>query len=161
MRTTSLQHRLLLAVAVDRLVDAGILELDEPEVPFEERHQYRYLRTTIDGDIPALICLSRPYKDQWTVTIALWPSDDAEPRMGVMNAREAPGGAFAAGWLNRWQFKRARFDIEHFHNARALVNRDRRKRIAAITVPANGEAIRLMALYPLSHDGSGQFSAAA
>ena len=144
MHSTGPQHRLLLAIAVDHLVSAGMLKIDEPNVPFEKRYEYGCLRTTIDGSIPALVCLSRPYKDEWTITIALWPSADAESRMGVTRPLAPPGEVYAGGWVNRWQFHGRNFGVELFHDARASLNRDRRERIAAIAVPADGEAAQLM-----------------
>lgn len=137
-------HRQILALAVDALIRVGMLDLHEAEDASSTGRNPRYLRTVLEGGIPALIYVSGPHRDEWIISVALWPDADAEKIMHISSSRLRAGGAFAWGWLNRWQFDGESFDIERFHDARVHVAPDRRTAIVALCRRGEGHVRSLL-----------------
>ena len=134
----SFHHRHVLALAVDALIRADMLDLHERDEASSTGHNPRYLRTVLTGGIPALIYLSGPHRDEWIVSIALWPNVGAERIMHLSSSGLRVGGAPAWGWLNRWQYEGESFGIERFHDARMHVAPERRAAIVALSAPGEG-----------------------
>jgi len=132
MRTSSSQHYTMLSIAKDKLLALGTLDINEPESSFKERSHGCYVRVTLDDGTPALIYLSRCYRDEWVASIALWPTVDAEEYMHLSGADSRAGEAFACGWLNRWEFEGRAIGIERFHDAYAYVDKQRKSCLAAM-----------------------------
>ena len=96
-------NRLVLALVADFLTNEGYLVLHELECADYERHTRRFFRCTLDGDIPALILLSPCYRDEWTISVVLWPMESGKSAP-CFETEEHTGLAYFRGWLNRWMF---------------------------------------------------------
>lgn len=131
MSASSSNHTLL-SIARDALLAADTIDINEPEAPSAERSQGRFVRLTLEGGTPALIYVSRCYRDEWIVSIALRPTADAEQHMANSAAGPLAGEAFAWGWLNRWQQDGCAIAIERFHDARLYVASSRWAAIVAM-----------------------------
>lgn len=145
-------HRFILSLGLDAALRQDMIRLDEPERSVTDSGLGQLVRTTLDGDIPALIYVTRCWKAEWIISVALWPTSHAEEVMQSSNADAAAGEVFASGWVNRWCHSGRAFDIEQFHDNRCYVAPDRRARLAAIDLPLGSAAERLMRLYPLPAD---------
>lgn len=131
MSASSLNHALL-SIAGDRLLTAATIDINEPEAPFNNYGSSRFLCSAFNNETPALIFVSRCYRNEWIGSIALWPTADAEQHMPISAAGSLAGEVFAWGWLNRWQYDRRAIGIERFHDARTYVASGRKADLAAI-----------------------------
>ena len=143
-------NRLILSLAADSLLNSGHLNLHEPEREVSERDEGRFFMRTFDLDIPALIYIRRCYRDEWIISVALWPTLDAEAHMRASNPCAKAGAAFFSGWLNRWMKKGEGFGIETFHDAVAYISSPHRARLAEIQSPTRGRAgiLTLVSAHP-------------
>lgn len=86
----------------------------------------RAKRIRLADETPALIYVGPYWRDEWFMSMTLWPSSDAEEYVHVSRADARAGEVFAWGWLNRWQYHGSAIGIERFHDSRAYVAPARR-----------------------------------
>ena len=148
MRAILYTNRLVIALAADALLRLGHISLLEQESLNSCRKSGRHISVILDGDIPALIYLGGLHLDEWKIAVSLWPGENAAELVHVCNAPKRPGEAYFYGWLNRWQFQGTRFAVEMFHDTRAYIQPEHRRRVSEIEVPTIGVASDLMCAYP-------------
>lgn len=123
-------HHALISVAKNILIDSKALDINEPECDFKDRSKGRTVHTTLPDGSPAVVYCGSRYRDEWVVSIALWPTADAEKHMATGNANERAGQVFAYGWVNRWQFDGRSFAIERFSGPRGHVDAQRTSQLS-------------------------------
>lgn len=131
MQKNSQYHRTLIDDATEIAVHCGLVNLNDADVPFERRGAGQLIHAEVMG-VPALIYVSGCYRDEWIVSVALWPKPGAEESMSVGNAGAKNGEVYAYGWVNRWRFEGRALHIEAFHDAPIYVSNKRLKDIAAV-----------------------------
>lgn len=132
MSASSHIHASLMLIAKGGALAHGLLDVRDPHGSFRERFQGRSKRLTLEDGTPALIYVGNCYRDEWIISVTLWPTPDAEEHVSASGAHARAGEVFAWGWLNRWQHDGRAIGIERFHDARAYVASGRRAALAAI-----------------------------
>jgi len=123
----------LLARARDELVRLEVLDPQELECDFPDRDKGRHVvRVTLEGDISALIYLSRCYRDEWIISIAIQPQPEAEKHMAGRRANQRAGEVFAWGWVNRWQNKERVLAFERFSDHAGYTSLEGKKILASL-----------------------------
>ena len=121
---------ILLCIARDAMLNAGFVDINEPEADLRQPSPERFLRATLLGGVPALIFVARRPREEWRVSIALWPAEGAEEYMSLGSAGARAGEAFACGWLNTWHCP-GTISVERFHDAVAYVAPHRKPMVDA------------------------------
>lgn len=133
-------HHALISAAKNILSDSKALDINEQECDFKDRSNGRTVHTTLTGGIPAVVYCGPRYRDEWVVSIALWPTTNAAQHMATGNANERAGQVFAYGWVNRWEFDGRSFGIERFSGARGHVDAQRKSQISDALLKHSGLA---------------------
>lgn len=132
MSKVSNTHMSLMEISRAEALAHGLLDIGNPNCAGHERFQGRSKRITLADETPALIYVGPCWRDEWVISITLWPRDDAEKHASTGAANARAGEVFAWGWLNRWQYHGRAIGIERFPNSRGYVASTRRVELATL-----------------------------
>lgn len=132
MSNTSPTHMSLMEMAKAAALAHGLLDIGDANCSSQERFHGRSARITLADGTPALIYVGPCWRDEWIISITLWPTVDAEAHVSTSAANARAGEVFAWGWLNRWQHHGRAIGIERFRSARAYVAPARKADLAVL-----------------------------
>ncbi|WP_294335864.1 hypothetical protein [uncultured Sphingomonas sp.] len=132
MTNTPHTHMSLMELCRTAALAHGLINIGDTECAAQERFCGRAKRVELADGTPALIYVGPCWRDEWIVSITLWPASDAEEHVSTSAANARAGEVFAWGWLNRWQYHGRTIGIERFDDARAYVAPARRGDLAVL-----------------------------
>jgi len=132
MSITSRTHMSLIEMGRAAALVHGLLDIGDPDCTLQERFRGQSKRITLADGTPALVYVGPCWRDEWIISITLWPMSEAEEHVSTIAANARAGEVFAWGWLNRWQYDGSAIGIERFHDARAYVAPARRAELAVL-----------------------------
>jgi hypothetical protein len=132
MSNTSHTYMSLMEVGRAAALAHGLLDIGDAHCSPQERFRGRAQRITLADGTPALIYVGPCWRDEWIISLTLWPKPDAEEYVSTSAANARAGDVFAWGWLNRWQYHGRAIGIARFHDARAYVAPTRRDELAVL-----------------------------